>query len=162
MSMSNSESIINPSQCIGQNFQLSDYPSMMTIYSAVSNLTTLTDDCIDSGSMAAQQIQGTESSSHFAHYSESSLMATDCSSLMDRQSSKLSNNQNILVEENESIPQLETIPENSVVLPETVVEGIKEPATPKQGKKKRRDKQGVVLVKDSKVPKEKHKKRGKK
>ncbi|KAL7712907.1 Uncharacterized protein QTN25_009552 [Entamoeba marina] len=154
MSITNSESLIIPSQCLG-HIPLSDFPSIISTYSQVSNISMFTDDCIDSGSMAAQQIQGTETSSHFAHYSESSL-CEDCGSQMDRYSSKLSSHP-IQATENE---RYETpLQESKVVVADLIEKGTPEKSKKKTTKKKQQEKTTVVVVKDIK---EKHKKKAKK
>ena len=107
MSASTTDSVVSPSQCLGM-MPVSDIPSIVTLYSHIS--TTLSnanadDLLLDSGSMTAQQIQGTESSSHFAHYSESSLCEFDAP-LSDRGSLK---------------PEVETPQEiTNVILPQDV------------------------------------------
>ncbi|ELP94161.1 hypothetical protein EIN_185580 [Entamoeba invadens IP1] len=159
MSTTNSESIIIPSQCIGNNVGVSDYPSIVSVYSAVSVINNAFDDVFDSGSMAAQQIQGTESSSHLAYYGESSMYATDCSSNLDKHSSKISSN--LQVEDNIEPQGIinATVPEEVVPHKEIIVHDV----AVKSHRVKKGDKP-VVVVKEAKPKelKDKHKKRSKK
>ena len=78
MSVSCSDSNVVPSECKGVEVPLSDFPSVASMCSHNSNNQSIPnitiEEAIDSGSLSSQQAIGTESSSRFANYSQSSLI----------------------------------------------------------------------------------------
>ena len=163
-SVSNSNSVV-PTQCAGivPASSLATSRSQFSNNDLPSSSTPIMDEFVDSSSAAAQQIQGTESSSHFANYSQVStdsfMRERDFMEDFEAQTPQVTE---VIMDSPRNVPKDDTSMKTTKLT--THIKKTTTKKEKKQTKNQAKDSKIITVdkIENTKAEKEKHKKKAKK